>query len=274
MLAQHSFDTTWMIYNMDNPISSALHRAALGLAGRGFAVFPCQPRGKEPACQNGLKDATTNASRINSWWSAYPDLNVAVATGAASGVFVIDIDDDKDGEASLRALEAEHGALPPTVEVITGSGRHLYFRASGSIGNTAGNLGKGIDTRGEGGYVVAPPSVHPSGRRYAWSVDSAGEFADAPDWVLKLTGSNAERGGKPLEHWHRVLTKRIHNGERNSTLASLCGKLLHTGVRDIVILLDLISCVNEARCEAPLDPPEVETLVASVVRSHLRKLRP
>jgi hypothetical protein len=254
--------------------SSALHAGALALARRGLAVFPCQPRGKEPACQNGFKDGTTDVARINAWWSAYPDLNIAIATGAPSGIFVVDVDDDKDGEASLCALEAEHGALPPTVEAITGNGRHLYFRVGdhGSIACSAGAIGKGIDTRGAGGYVIVPPSVHPSGRRYAWSVDSAAEFADAPEWIYKRVGDSEPRQGKPLEHWHCELTRRIHNGERNSALTSLCGKLLHIGVKDVIILLDLISCVNEARCEAPLDQSEVESIVASVVRSHLRKL--
>jgi bifunctional DNA primase/polymerase-like protein/primase-like protein len=250
---------------------STLHTAALQLAERGLAVFPCQPRGKAPACDAGLHAATTDPERINRWWRAFPDLNIGIATGAASRVFVLDIDGD-DGEASLRKLESERGALPSTVEVITGKGRHCYFRTGKrKVGNSASQLGAGLDIRGDGGYVIAPPSVHPSGRSYAWSVDAAQDFAAAPDWlVAKIEAPKTGKTGKPLEHWHSVLTEPICNGERNSTLASICGKLLHAGLTDGFLLYDLIMCVNIARCEQPLSANEVETIVISVVRSHLR----
>src|SRR5262249_776325 len=254
---------------MDSTYSpSALHSAALELARRGVAVFPCQPRGKAPACQRGVHDATTDATRINAWWRPCPDLNIGIATGAASGFFVVDIDGD-DGEATLRALEATHSALPPTVEVITGKGRHCYFRLGehGVIGNTAGTIGLGIDTRGEGGYVLAPPSVHPTGRAYAWSVANAAEFAGGPEWIYQLIGTQAPAHGKPLEHWHSVLTRRIANGTRNTTLASIAGKLLFHDV-NVALIYDLLLCVNEARCDTPLTAGEVENIVLSVGRTH------
>src|SRR5262249_39725948 len=154
------------------------------------AVFPCQPKGKAPACARGVHAATTDLNRIQSWWGPCPELNIGIATGAVSGFFVIDIDGD-EGEASIRALEAKHGPLPSTVEAIPGKGRHCYFRiGEHPIGNTAGTVGAGIDTRGDGGYVLAPPSLHPSGHAYAWSVDSAAEFADAPGWLHELIGTD------------------------------------------------------------------------------------
>jgi hypothetical protein len=248
-----------------------LHTAALELARLGCAVFPCQPRGKTPATQNGCKDATTDPVRINSWWNAYPDLNIGIATGAVSGFFVVDVDGEK-GEASLRKLEEAHEPLPPTVEAITGKGRHCYFRLGehGQICNTAGLIGVGLDIRGDGGYVLAPPSIHPSGRAYTWSVDSAKEFADAPDWLHALIG--ADMKGKPLEHWHSVLTEPISNGERNTTLASIAGKLFHHDV-NIILIHDILGCVNVARCEIPISPAEVETIVLSVGKAHLQGAR-
>jgi hypothetical protein len=247
--------------------------AVLELAERGVAVFPCQPRGKAPACQRGVHDATTDIVRINSWWRGCPELNIGIATGSASGFFVVDIDGE-DGESSLRTLEAVHGAIPPTVEVITGKGRHCYFRLGehGAVANTVGTIGKGIDTRGDGGYVLAPPSVHPSGRAYAWSVDSVAEFADAPEWVHDLIGTNLPRQGKPLEYWHSILTHKIANGTRNSTLASIAGKLLFHDV-NVALIYDLVSCVNEARCDTPLSAAEVEAIVLSVGRTHLERQR-
>jgi hypothetical protein len=253
-------------------MNNRLHTGALQLAERGLAVFPCQPRGKEPACDTGLHAATTDPERINRWWRAFPDLNIGVATGAASRVFVLDVDGE-DGEASLRNLEAEHGALPSTVEVITGKGRHCYFQSDKhKIGNSAGHLGAGLDIRGDGGYVIAPPSVHPSGRSYAWSVDAASDFAAAPDWLIaKIEAPKNGKVGKPLEHWHSVLTEPIHNGERNTTLASIAGKLIHSGLRDVVLIYDLLMCVNIARCEQQLPAEEVETIVISVMQRHLRE---
>jgi len=254
---------------------SIMHDAARQLAQKGLAVFPCQPRGKEPACDTGLHAATTNVERIDRWWHAFPNLNIGIATGTISGIFVLDIDGE-DGEGSLLKLESEHGALPPTIEVVTGKGRHCYFRTGKrKISNSVGQLGVGLDVRGDGGYVIAPPSIHPSGRPYAWSVDTERDFADAPDWLLTKIGTAKGNGkaGKPLEHWHTVLTQPIHNGERNATLASITGKLLQMGVTDAVLIYDLVNCVNLARCEQPLSPSEIETIVISVMRTHLKRLR-
>jgi hypothetical protein len=112
---------------------------ALALAHRGLYVFPIKPRSKEPACEHGCKDATTDANVIRRWWRFEPSYNVAIATGQASGIFVIDID-NLEAETRLTRLEAEHGKLPDTVEAITARGRHLYFRyqADKPVRNTTG----------------------------------------------------------------------------------------------------------------------------------------
>jgi hypothetical protein len=142
-------------------------RTALALAARGMAVFPCRERAKQPATEHGLKDATTNPEIIRQWWQHEPQLNVAIATGAVSGVFVIDVD-GLDAEFELRRLEAEHGELPATVEVVTPRpGRHVYFKMpEAPVRNSASKIAPGVDVRGDGGFVVSPPSVHPSGRAY------------------------------------------------------------------------------------------------------------
>ena len=169
-------------------------QTALALAARGFHIFPCRPRDKRPATANGLKDATTDPDIIQAWWQQQPDNNIAIATGAASGIFVVDVD-GLDAEATLRRLEAEHGALPATVEVITARGRHVYFKwPQEPVRNSAGKIGAHIDIRGDGGYVLCPPSIHPSGRRYSWSVDSADHIAEAPGWLL------AKQNGVARQH--------------------------------------------------------------------------
>lgn len=142
-------------------------QAALAYAERyGFAVFPCRPRGKEPLTANGCKDATTDPHQIRAWWSGWPDANVAIATGASSGIIVLDVDPRHGGDESFAAL----GELPPAPLVRTGGGGfHGYFSHPGSIiRNSAGLIGRGLDVRGDGGYVIAPPSIHPSGHLYRW----------------------------------------------------------------------------------------------------------
>jgi Bifunctional DNA primase/polymerase, N-terminal len=120
-------------------------RAAITLATRGLHVFPCRPRTKKPVCEHGCKDATTDLGVIRQWWRSEPQANVAIATGEVSGVFAIDVD-DIDAESALSKLETEHGALPPTVAVITGKGRHLYFRWPGEpVRCSVSKIAPGID---------------------------------------------------------------------------------------------------------------------------------
>src|SRR6516162_9051032 len=124
--------------------------AALRLASKGMAVFPCLPAAKQPATPHGLNDASFDSAVIREWWERDPKYNVAIATGAVSGIFVIDID-GLDAEAELRKLESKHGALPATVEAITARGRHIYFRYPAKpIRNSAGKIAPGIDVRADG----------------------------------------------------------------------------------------------------------------------------
>jgi hypothetical protein len=158
--------------------------AALAYAAHGLPVFPCLPRAKEPAVARGFHAATTNPETIRRLWRD-GSRNIGIRTGMASRAWILDID-GADGEASLRALEAEHGALPPTWESLTARGRHIWFRCDCPVPCSTSKIAPGIDVRGDGGYVIAPPSVHPSGRAYAWSVDSADDLAIAPGWLLHL----------------------------------------------------------------------------------------
>jgi hypothetical protein len=88
-----------------------------------------------------------------------------------------------------------------------------------------------------------------------------------------IIGDENDGHGKPIEHWDHVLTGQISQGSRNSTLASVCGKLVHSGLSDVVLLFDVMLCINDARCNPPLGYREVDNIVSSVLRSHLRKLR-
>lgn len=92
--------------------------------------------------------------------------------------------DGEDGGDSLRELELERGELPRTVSAATGAGQHYYFKTELPIRNSAGKLAPGLDIRGDGGYVVAPSSLHPSGRAYTWDVDPESVFRFSPPKML------------------------------------------------------------------------------------------
>jgi hypothetical protein len=192
-------------------------------------------------------------------------------------VWVLDVDGE-EGEATLRKLEAEHGALPATVEAITGKGRHLYFRwASGIvIRNKQVNPNMpGIDVRGNGGYVLAPPSIHPSGAVYAWSVDSASSFADAPDWLLDIVikGDNgaAPRAATP-EEWRTFLGQEVEGSRRGHAVARFFGLLLRKYL-DPYLALDTVRMFNTLRCRPPLSDDEVQEICEEVARREAARIR-
>lgn len=192
---------------------SIFHEAALEYASRGWAVFPLIPRDKRPlipqsrpgANDGGFHLATTDAAQIDAWWRATPHANIGLRCGAASGVFVLDLD-NAGAEAALRLL-AQHAErdLPDTLSQRTGKGRHLVFAHTDGVTRRLGNYllgGKripcpGFDVCGEGGYVILPPSVHPNGRIYAWD-DVGAPIADAPPWLLEAVLAPPPKPAAPL----------------------------------------------------------------------------
>lgn len=248
-------------------------RTALALAKKGRAIFPCGVRAKRPATVNGVKDATRNAETIEAWWQQDPEFNIGVACGAVSGIFVVDVD-GVDAEAELNKLEREYGTLPPSVEVITPRpGRHIYFQApQTSVRNSAGKIAPGVDVRGDNGYVISPPSVLVSGRRYAWSVDSASVIAEAPDWLLaRITGrSNGNGEATAPALWRELAANGVDEGQRDCTVAKLCGHLLRRFV-DPFVVLELMQCWNETRCRPPLPASDVVRIVGSICDAELRR---
>ena len=246
--------------------------SALRLAARGLHVFACKPRDKKPATGHGLKEATTDPDTIRRWWRIEPQFNVAVATGTVSGVFVVDID-GFDGELELRKLEATYGPLPPTVEVITGGGRHAYFRMpEAPVRNSESRIAPKIDVRGTGGYALVPPSIHPSGRPYCWSVDSARSFAEAPAWLLAKIVERANGGTLPTppSEWRALMTDGVPEGQRNSTLARIAGYLLRHHI-DPVFAAGLVRIFNATRCLPPLPDEDVGRIVNSIAGKELKR---
>jgi hypothetical protein len=212
---------------------------------------------------------------IRHWWGAEPQCNVAVATGLASGIFAIDVDGFA-GEAALRKLEAEHGELPPTIEVVTPRpGRHIYFRMPEALvlRNSTGKLAENIDVRATGGYCLTPPSIHPSGRVYCWSVDCAKSFADAPAWLLDRITERSNGNGAaatPASEWRALITDGVAEGTRDCTVAKLAGYLLRRHV-DPIVALGLLQAWNATSCRPPLPADNVARIVDSIAGKELRR---
>lgn len=182
---------------------------ALSYLSRKWPVFPCRAADEEaadrvtgqtkydpetgevevlkvktPITDNGFKAATKFRHIVERWWSDNPTAMIGVPTGERIGAWVLDIDSRHDGNETLAALEQEYEPLPATLTATTASGgRHFYFRHVAGVRNR-GNLGHGIDVRGDGGYVIAPGSVTTAGGRYDWDNDLSP--VPAPQWLLDL----------------------------------------------------------------------------------------
>lgn len=171
-------------------------KAALDFAAEGLAVFPVIPRDKKPLTANGYKAASKEEAQLREWWAKWPDANIGIPTGEAQGFFVLDID-GPEGQESLLALESQHGALPRTRTVRTGGGGlHFWFKypEGMQIRNSTSKIAPKVDVRGDGGYVVAPPSIHSSGNKYEWAEESGWEISEAPSWLLNMATSPADGG--------------------------------------------------------------------------------
>ncbi|HKA52229.1 MAG TPA: bifunctional DNA primase/polymerase, partial [Candidatus Binatia bacterium] len=222
--------------------------AARVRAAEGWAVHPlfgvvggrcecskrgeCPTPGKHPRLTNYYEKATRDPRRIKLLWGQFPLANVGGAPGIKSGINVLDIDPRNGGEDSLDLLTHRYGALPETVEALTGAGgRHLYFRHEGhDLGNTAGILGPGLDIRSTGGNVVLPGSIHASGRVYEYELAHSPEdapLAPMPGWLLGLlraAGNGHRKSAPPMP------PGPILEGVRHSTLVSWAGSMHARGM--------------------------------------------
>lgn len=246
-------------------------KAALDYGRLGWSVIPVEPRGKRPLIRwQVYQYRRTDSAEIAEWFRRWPDANIAVVTGIVSGLIVLDLDPRHGADASLEQLEREHGRLAETVEALTGGGgRHLYFAHPGDIMRNRVGIAPGVDLRGNGGYIMAPPSVHASGEPYRWEHSpDVSRLAPLPDWLREVPDDRTRRG-HPLSHWRHLLREGVAEGERNDTIASLAGHLLRYGV-DPEVTIELLLSWNAMRCRPPLDADEVVRTVESIVRLHQR----
>jgi hypothetical protein len=222
---------------------------------RGWRLLPVQAHGKIPLVKEWQKVATRDLAKLEAWAHEFPGCNWGVATGPGSGIFVLDI----DGEQGLAAVHAYHQQgkeMPDTVTVSTGLGSHLYFRwpKGQSVLNSAGKLAKGLDIRGDGGYVVLPPSVHANGNQYAY-IDQDEPIADAPAWLLELI----KQPTLPAPVASAAVAP-IGPGRRTKLLFSTAGKLRAQGVPTEGILAALTGL------NATFDPPHGDKKLQEIAK--------
>lgn len=210
---------------------------ALYYAELGLAVFPLAYRNKVPAIEGGCKAATTEKSKIERWWNQNPRYNIGIATGNKSnGLVVIDLDVDKnkgiDGYEVLRDWQNKHGELPETWQSITGRGGYHYFYKDTITHSNKVGLYEGVDIRGEGGYIVAPPSVHPNGNTYEWEQEPKEyEIAQVDDIVNDFFKGEKQR----IDSEHKTnfkVPELIPEGKRVDTIVRLIASLRTKGLDD------------------------------------------
>lgn len=214
--------------NYNQTVELVIH--ALCYATLGWRVFPLVPRGKKALIKAWQHEASTNPNRIRAWWKRHPDANVGILTGKSSGLVVLDVDTDHNGDWSLMGIELLHGKLPKTLISYTGNGgyHYLFTYPSATIRNSVGKLGDGLDVRGNGGYIVAPPSQHPNGTKYVWQLSPwtrNARLACLPAHILQNISDPEENDTKNKRmirksttdreglHWIGRALELVHSGE-------------------------------------------------------------
>lgn len=243
-----------------------LLEAALKYAHMGLAVFPLKVKGKEPNTENGFKDASTDETIIRGWWERNPKANIGIATGDMSGGLVaidMDIDKDKgkDGYHTFKKwCDDNYLVLPDSWLSITGrGGYHLFYRSRFPVPSKISWLDD-VDIRANGGYIVAPPSIHPNGTRYEWE--------DAPDecqlvstddidveFVMNSVIASIAKNNQPLN-----VPEEIPEGHRDEIMFKLACKYQAMGMSDTAMLAALQE-ENRVRCKPPLTDKEIRKKV-------------
>ena len=281
-----------------------LLEAALYYASLGIPVFPCHWRKSDGSCScgnpvcpspakhpysklapRGFLNASLDEETIRSWWTTFPECNLGLKTGKLSGFFVLDLDVKPGGSGSdsLRELSPNGQALPDTVRVLTGGGgeQHYFLYPKGieikSGSNVFGDDYPFIDIRGDGGYVIAPPSMHISGRRYEYDVDgnpSEGQRIEpAPAWLLHLlANTRAQKKYTRVDvKTHSAVeqrtnfTAKFNEGSRNTRLTQALGYIHNILPLSTRGMYGIAQAINLDFCNPPLAREEVELIANSVM---------
>jgi hypothetical protein len=243
--------------------------SALSYYRTGFSVIPIAPKGKRPLIEwERYQRERASESQIIEWWGKkYPEANIAIVTGGISGLIVIDLDtpEAKDN-LKERVPDFDFTTVPRSR---TGKGWQLFFQHPGATIPPRAGLIPGLDVRGDGGYVVVPPSIHPNGKTYEWKISINGELPKLPVELFRLISSP---GNGAIKKAAQPIEESIPEGQRNASLTSLAGSMRRRGMSAASILAALQE-ENKIRCDPRLPDREVETIANSVGRYPAADLR-
>ena len=273
-----------------------MHEEARAYLNLGWSLLPIKPRAKTPlgrllpVGEDGrptwipFQTTPPLIDDVERWLDSEPAMNIGVVCGAVSGIIVLDQDGDQ-GAHSLKYRD-----IPDTVQARTPHGWHHYFRHPGfPVPNRAGLLPK-VDVRGDGGYVVAPPSLGPDGNEsYYWVRDPFDyPLADAPDWLLDKLRDSEKSGAhvagdayvagmdpgarQARGDWLHETLSGVEQGRRNVEMTRLAGRYLGMGSMSVEEVTHILLAINQKSFRPPLDESEVRTIVASIARREKRKL--
>ena len=252
---------------MSKTTNTMMLEHALRLAELGYPVFPCAPGMKRPLTEHGFKDASTDASQIEIWWTRFPGANIGIPT---QGLIVIDVDGADNPWLTDEPDKLLELAVAPQSRTGNG-GRQYIFRQphnTNAYRNTTGSLAPHVDTRADGGYIVVPPSVLVGDKQYAWVPGF--ELEDGPDalplppaWLIEMLDALAADPIVTPSTSNNA--NAIPSGERNATLARLAGAMRRVGMgRDEIAAA--LHTTNASRCDPPLPTLEVDRIATSIAR--------
>ncbi|MFA5993847.1 MAG: bifunctional DNA primase/polymerase [Parcubacteria group bacterium] len=232
-------------------------KEALNYSKQGFSVIPVGEDKKPLIRWKKYQNEKASEKQIKEWFEKFPKANVGIVTGSISGIVVVDVEaggDIKD--------------LPPTVNSRTGGGGwHYYYKHPGFEVKNSTRIRELTDIRGDGGYIIAPPSLHKSGKNYKWSVSpNKTDFAKLPAWVLEKPTSKKSKSN--------LLSKSVSEGSRNTTAAQVAGKLLHDLPSELWESSGWLAFCdwNEKQNKPPLEENELRNVWESIKKKHLDKI--
>lgn len=236
---------------------------ALQYADIGWSVIPLKQDKRPYISWKSYQGKPATKAQIKKWWAQYPDANIGIVTGKVSGLIVIDLDSDEGQEAYI----AECGELHSTIAQKTGKGLHLLFRHPGDTeySNMARTL-TDVDIRGDGGYIMAAPSLHPNGSQYEWTIDPVEnelmDLMDLPPEVKSILKSSNGTKPKNEEGWVQDVLLGVGKGQRNDMAAKLAGHYFRLG-RPEAEVESLLTLWNE-RNQPPLPFGELRKAIHSI----------
>jgi len=244
-------------------VALSIEKAAHEYLDLGFSVMPIGDDKKPIEDWIHLQEQRVTHDKITLWWGRYPHANVGIITGMVSGILVMDLDSQNSKDY------AKTMGTPETPIALTSKGAHVYFDFPTDLVGNKSDRKLGMDIRGEGGYVVAPPSIHPSGAVYKWTGWHPWNtiIAPMPRWLIDWCNQQS-RSEERQKGWQNEILEGVTDGGRNNAAASLAGRFFNKDL-SVPEITEILLMWNE-RNTPPLPEEEIIRTVSSMGSRHRR----